>query len=83
MFVNSFFAVLFWSVPVAVLGLFTVSLILYLSAKRKNRRRPESVSRGEMKALLVLLIVSSVALAVLVTLVVGFVLLLTMAVAFM
>ena len=52
--------VLFWLVPISAVVFFVVSLCMYLSAKRKNKREAGSVPENVLKARKITLIVSSV-----------------------
>lgn len=52
--------IVFFLPIVAVLAFFMVSLILYISAKRQQKRDPESVTNDRLRVLRVLLIVSSI-----------------------
>lgn len=74
---------LFLAIPLMTLIFFVVSLCEYLSARKREKREPGSVSPEEMKRRKTMLIVSSVIAGVLLAIVVGFVGLLYMAVAFM
>ena len=75
--------VLFFGVPVMALALFVTSLILYLSAQRKNRRSPGTVPEEKVKQREVFLILTSIVGVLLLLAVVGFIGLLTLSVAFM
>ena len=74
---------LYFAIPVAAIIFFVVSLCMYLSAKKQNKRQPGSVSSQTIKNRKILLIVSSVIAGVLVTILIAFIALLFMAVAFM
>ena len=74
---------LYFAIPVAAIIFFVVSLCMYLSAKKQNKRQPGSVSSQTIKNRKILLIVSSVIPGVLVTILIAFIALLFMAVAFM
>ena len=74
---------LYVAIPVAAIIFFVVSLCMYLSAKKQNKRQPGSVSSQTIKNRKILLIVSSVIAGVLVTILIAFIALLFMAVAFM
>ena len=75
--------ILFYSIPAAVIAFFVVSLIRYLRAKKKNRNMPGTYTDTQLKARRLCLIVSSVIAGVMVTVVLAFVGLLFMAIAFM
>ncbi|MBR2338494.1 MAG: hypothetical protein IKA63_03400 [Clostridia bacterium] len=74
---------LFFAIPLAAIAFFIVSLVLYCSARKQNKRQPGSVSAETMKLRKVLLIVSSVIVGVLLSMLIGLCALLYMAVAFM
>lgn len=74
---------LYFVIPFAAIIFFVVSLCQYLSAKKQNKRQPGSVSPQTLKNRKILLIVSSVIAGVLVAILITFVALLFMAVAFM
>lgn len=75
--------VLFFGIPTALLVLFGISLYRYLFAKKQNKKVPGTVSEEEMKSRKTMLIVLSVMVGVFIVIVVGFMALLFMAVAFM
>ncbi len=74
---------LYFLIPAAALAFFIVSLVLFLTAKGKNKRFPGTYSPEQMKGRKICLIVSSVIFGILAAVVIGFVCLLMMAVAFM
>jgi len=74
---------LYYLIPISALVFFAVSLILYIKARRKNKRIPGSYSASQLKTRLILLIVSAVIFGIMALVVVAFFLLLLMAVAFM
>ena len=74
---------LIYGLPVAAIVFFVVSLVMFLRARRANRHVPETYSKQQMTARLVCLIVSSCIAGMMLLMVVGFALLLMMAVAFM
>ena len=76
-------SVLYYLIPVAALAFFAVSLISFLAAKRKNKRAPDTYSPEQMKMKKICLVISSVILGMLAIVVIGFIVLLMMAVAFM
>ena len=83
MFSVFIYDILFSVIPVGVLAFFIVSLFRYLSAKRQNKQAPDTFSPEDIRRRLILLIVSAVILGVMVAVVIGFIALLFMAVAFM
>ena len=76
-------AILFYSIPVAVIVFFVISLICFLHAKKKNRNMPNTYTDAQLKVRRLSLIVSSVIAGVLVAVVLTFVCLVFMAIAFM
>lgn len=74
---------LFFGIPAILIALFGVSVYRYVSAVKQNKEVPGTFSPEEIKKRRTLLIVSSVAAGVLAAVVIGFVWLLFMAVAFM
>ena len=76
-------SVLYYLIPVSALTFFAGSLIAFLAAKRKNKQTPGAYSPEQMLTRKICLIISSVILGILVLVVVGFIVLLMTAVAFM
>ncbi len=74
---------IYYAIPAAAIVFFFVSLFRFLSAKKKNRLEPGSVSRESMRLRTIMLILSSVIAGVLLAVVIGIVLLMMMAVAYM
>ena len=74
---------LFFGIPAAAIVFFIVSLCLYCSAKRKSWKQPGSVVVRRLKNYKIMLIVSSVIVGVLLSVVLGFIVLISMGVAFM
>ena len=74
---------LFFAIPLALVMLFGVSLSRYFSAKRKNRLTPGAFSQKEMRGRKIWLIVTAVMAGVTLVVMVGFIALLFMAVAYM
>ena len=83
MFEIILYSILFFSIPTIIIALFGVSIYRYLSAKRKNKLTPGAVSPEEMKKRKIWLIVSAIIAGALAVVVIGFIALLFMAVAFM
>ena len=75
--------ILFFSIPIILIALFGISVYRYVSAKKQNKVAPGTFSDDEIKKRKIMLIVLSVITAVLVAIVIGFIVLLFMAVAFM
>lgn len=74
---------LFILIPVVLLVLMVVSIIRYVSAKRKNKQLPGSFSDVEMTKRLIIMIVLTVIVVSLAVIVVGLIALVYMAVAYM
>ncbi len=74
---------LFFAIPILLLSFLGISIYRYISAKRQNAKAPDTFSSNELKTRKLLLIISAVLTAVFVTIVVGFVALLFLAVAYM
>lgn len=74
---------LFFSIPMAAILFFGISLYRYCSAISKNKKIPGTFPPAEIKKRLILLIVSSVIMGVLLLIVIGFIALLFMAIAYM
>lgn len=78
-----FIQFLYFAIPVAAILFFIVSLCLFLSARKQNKQQPGSVSAQTLRKRKIMLIVSSVIAGVLAAIVIVFIALLYMAVAFM
>lgn len=74
---------LFFGIPAILIVLFGISVYRYVSAVKQNKEVPGTFSPEEIKKRRIALIVFSVAAGILVAVVIGFVWLLFMAVAFM
>jgi hypothetical protein len=74
---------LYFSIPAITLVLFVVSLYKYLSAKKANKKSPGTINDEALKRRKTMLIVTSVIFAALVAVIIGFISLLFLAVAFM
>lgn len=83
MFTSLIFSFLFSVIPGCVLTFFIVSLARYLTAKHKNKQSPDTYAPEDIRRRLIMLIVSSIMLGILVAVVIGFIALMFMAVAFM
>lgn len=83
MFGIMLYDVLFFGIPAILLALFGISAYRYGVAKQENRENPGTHSEQEMKRRKVMLIVLSVIAGVLAVVVIGFIVLVFMAVAFM
>lgn len=78
-----FIQFLYFAIPVAAILFFIVSFCLFLSARKQNKQQPGSVSAQTLKKRKIMLILSSVIAGVLAAIVIAFIALLYMAVAFM
>ena len=74
---------LYYIIPAAAVLLFGISLFRYCYAKHKNKRTPGTYREEQMKSWKIFLIVSSVIAGILAVVVLAFIGLLMMAVAFM
>ena len=74
---------LYLAIPLGAVVFFAVSLWQFLSAKKQNRKQPDSISKARMKILKLRLIIACVIAGCLVAIVIGFMLLLLLAVAYM
>lgn len=75
--------IFFFAIPIILIALFGVSLYRYISAKKQNKIAPGTFSDAEIKKRKIILIVLSVVAGVLAVIVIGFIVLMFMAVAFM
>lgn len=80
---GNFIIFLFGSIPVAAIVFFVVSLLRYRSAKKSNMQTPGTYSKEQMKSRRELMIISSVIAGILVAVVIAYVCLVFLAVAFM
>ncbi len=78
-----FISILYYTVPIAAVIFFVVSLASFLIAKSNNKRTPGKYSESQIKTRLLLLIISSVVAGVILSMIISFVILLSMAVAYM
>lgn len=83
MFMDYVFYVLFFALPFLTVGFFGISLFRYLCAKKANKKNPNTFSADEIKKRSLLFVVSSVIMGVFVTIVIGVIVLLCMAIAYM
>ena len=72
-----------YALPAVAVVLFAISLVRYIRARRANRRVPDTYNKWQMTSRLVWLIVTGAITGTMVLMIVGFVLLLMTAVAFM
>lgn len=75
--------ILFFGLPAAAIVFFVTSLCKFLSLRKRERQEPGSVAPEEMKKRKTMLILASCVAATLVAVVVGFVILIYMAIAYM
>ena len=75
--------IFFFAIPIILIALFGVSLYRYISAKKQNKMAPGTFSDAEIKKRRIMLIVLSVIAGALAVIVIGFIALMFMAVAFM
>jgi len=74
---------LYISIPIASVVFFVWSLRRYLEAKRLNREEPDTVTADEVRKRKVILVESAVIMGVILSVVIGFVALLFLAIAYM
>ena len=74
---------LLYGLPVAALLFFVVTLVLYITARRQNKRAPGSVPAETLRLRRLMLIVSAVIAGLFAVVIVAFAVLLFTAVAFM
>ncbi len=74
---------IFYAIPVVLIVLFGISLYRYIYAKKQNKKAPGTFSPEEIKTRKIFLIVCSVIVVALLAVVIGFVVLLSRAVAYM
>ena len=75
--------ILFYGIPLGALAFFVVSLVRFCGGRKANRLTPGAVPAEEMRLRKIMLVVSSVIVGLLAAVVIGFTVLLYMAVAFM
>ncbi len=75
--------ILFFAIPAALLAFWGISIYRYITAKKKNAQAPGSFSAQELKKRKTILVITSVIAGVFLAVVLGFIALLFMAVAFM
>lgn len=74
---------MFFGLPLATLIWFVCSLLRYISARRREKNQPGSVSEFEMRSRKFNLVSSAVVCGILFAIVLGIVIMLTMAIAYM
>lgn len=75
--------IFFFAIPIILIALFGVSLYRYISAKKQNKIAPGTFPDAEIKKRKIMLIVLSVIAGALAVIVIDFIALMFMAVAFM
>ena len=73
----------FFAIPIVLLALLGVSIYRYVYAKRKNKKAPDTFSAKEIRIRKLILIVVSAVFGVFAAIVIGFVALMFLAVAYM
>ena len=76
-------SILIFALPVAITISFIVSLVRYIKAMKTNKQNPNAIPLYEVKNRLTILIIFSVLMGLLVAIVIGFVILINLAIAFM
>ncbi len=74
---------LFFAIPIAAIAFFGISLYRYCSAKSKNKKVPGTFPPSQIKKRLILLILSSIIMGVLLLVVLGYIALIFMVIAYM
>ena len=74
---------LYFAIPLGILAFWGISLYRYLSAKKANKKSPGTFSDDEFKRRKIIMIVTSCIAVTLTTVIVGFIGLMFLAVAFM
>ncbi len=75
--------ILFFTIPVVLLTFWGISIYRYVSARKKNSKDPETFSPSEMKTRKTILMIASVLAGAFLIIVIGFIILLFSAIAFM
>lgn len=81
--VGILYVLFFYSVPIGLIVLFFVSLFRYISAKKQNNASPSTFADVEIQKRKIILIVISVVTGVITAIVIGFMILMFMAIAYM
>ncbi len=74
---------LFFALPIAAILFFGISLYRYRSAISQNRKIPQTFPPAEIKKRLIMLIVSSVIMGIMLLVVIGYIALIFMVIAYM
>ena len=80
---ENLFVTLFFSIPIASIIMLIISIYRYISAKKRNKAVPNTYSEKDIKARKIMMIIMLIIVGVLATIVVGFILLLYSALAYM
>ncbi len=75
--------ILFFAIPIIIFAFLGISIYRYASAVRKNAKIPDSFSQSEITKRKIILIVSAIIAGVFLAVVVGFIVLIYLAVAYM
>ena len=75
--------VIFFAIPVLAIAFLGISIYRYLHAKKANKVTPNTFSASEIKGRKIMLIISVITAGLLAAIVIGFIALLFMAIAFM
>ncbi|MBO5023469.1 MAG: hypothetical protein J6D11_04065 [Clostridia bacterium] len=78
-----FFEILYFAIPLAFVIFFIVSLCLYVCAKIRNKKKAGTVEESRVKLYKMLLIISGIIVGVLAAVVISFIAIMFMAVAYM
>lgn len=77
------FSILFFAIPVLILVFLGICIFRYVSAKKQNKKVPDTISPQELQTRKAMLVTAAIITGVLLAVVIGFIALLYLAVAFM
>ena len=77
------FYLVFFGLPIGLLGMFITSICMYCIAKHRNKKAPGTYSDNQIRRRLVFLIVSSIIFGVFAMFVLGVIVMFSVAIAFM
>ena len=81
--VMSVYSIILYSIPVIIVVLFGICLYRYISAKNQNKNAPGTFPPEEILRRKIFLILASIALGIVVAVVLGFIVLMYMVIAYM
>ena len=74
---------IFMLIPLIIIAFFAIALVRYIHGKRLRKKAPDLITHRQLRNRLIMLVVASVLLGLLACIVIGFIILLYTAVAFM